>query len=274
MRLPGMVPDAEEILTIHEERDSGLSAREIGARHELSGLAVTQLLRGRSNTTMPTPFEVSKRPGSALAVPLYWLGFIAACGRAAHRAAGRPLVLSIDVGDREHVRTMLADLLHMPATYEFCYSSHEGHQVYIRDRDLGEAATHWGVITPPRETALPVDRIPAVALPHFLRGLIEGQVHDPPFGGRRSTGRQPSPQVRRLAIPGSPRFLEALQRKLRAVSPALEGNVEPAAGPTSARLTFARTAARAVLRFAYRDPVRFSPRAARFVQAFGPESAS
>jgi len=274
MRVPGTVPDAEEILTIHEERDSGLSLREIGVRHALSGVVVQQLLRGRSNTTMPTPFEVAKQPPGALAVPLYWLGFIAACGRAAHRAAGRPLVLSIDDGDREHVRTMLADLLRVPTTYELCYSSLEGHQVYIRDRDLGEAATHWGVTTPPRETALPVDRIPAAALPHFLRGLIEGQVSDPPFGGRRPGGRQPSPRIRRLAIPGSPRFLEVLQRRLREGSAAIDGNIESTTAPGSALLTFARPAALALLRLCYRDPVRSSPRAAKFVQAFGPHPTS
>ncbi len=272
MRAPGPVPDANEIFTILQERASGLSPSEIGLRHKLSAAVIQQFLRPRGNTTLPTPFELSQHTGDGLAVPLYWLGFIAACGRASHLAPGHPLVLSVDEDDLEHVRKLVEDLLRTRTTYEHCLSSHEGHQAYIRERDLGEAATHWGVTTSPRETALPVDHIPAAALPHFVRGLIEGQVHEPPFGGRKPVRHHPSPRVRELAIAGSPRFTEALRRRLLSASRALEGVVEPTDSPARSILTFRRAAAEALLRFAYREPVRSSPRADKFVRAFGPSS--
>jgi len=275
MRAPGIIPDADEIFRIHEERDAGLSPSQIGARHEISGVAVQQFLRARVNTTLPTPFELSKNShGRALAIPLYWLGFITASGRVYHRTAAHPLVLSLDDEDLEHVRTLVADLLRTHPTYEFCYSSRDGRQAYIRERDLGEAVTHWGVTTDPREAALPVDYIPGAALPHFVRGLIEGQMLQPPFGGRKRANPHPSPRVRRVTIPGSPRFLETLRRRLRESSPAINGEVVTTNAPSAALLNFTGPAALALLRYAYRDPIRCSPRADKLVKAFGPALSS
>ncbi|MDR7428068.1 MAG: hypothetical protein QN209_12850 [Armatimonadota bacterium] len=272
-RAPGAIPDAEEIFRMHEEREAGLSPSQIGARHELSGTVIQQLLRPRANTTLPTPFELAKDPSRLdLGVPLYWLGFITASGRAFHRTPSHPLVLTVDAADLEHVRTMVADLLRTHPTYEFCLSSRDGHQAYIRERDLGEAVTHWGLTTDPREAAPPVDYIPAALLPHFVRGLIEGQITHPPFGGRAPASTHPSPRVRRVVLPGASRFLEALRLRLLDASPAIEGEVSPVGA--SALLTFSGRAALALLRYAYADPVRCSPRANRLVRAFGPTASA
>ncbi len=272
-RAPGAVPDAEEIFRMHEERDAGLSPSQIGLRHELSGVVIQQFLRPRANTTLPTPFELAKDPnGSHLRVALYWLGFITASGRAFHRTPSHPLVLTVDAADLEHMRTMVADLLRTHPTYEFCLSSRDGHQAYIRERDLGEAVTHWGLTTDPREAAPPVDYIPAALLPHFVRGLIEGQIAHPPFGGRTRASTRPSPRVRRVVLAGALHFLEALRRRLLEASPAIHGEVAPA--DSAALLTFSGRAAVALLRYAYADPVRCSPRADRLVRAFGPAPAS
>lgn len=268
MRMPGVIPGPEEIYAIHEERAAGMTPRQIGARHEISGVTVSQFLRPRTNTTLPTPFDLSKSPtGQALAIPMYWLGFITASGRASHRSAPHTVVLSLDVGDLEFVQVMGRDLLRTHASYEFCHSSHDGHQVYIRERDLGESVVHWGVITDPHEAALPLDYIPADALPHFLRGLLEGQMHHPPFGGRTRESALPSVRIQRLILPGSPPFVEALRRRLRHSSERLEGEVEAANG-AGALLTFRGAAVEALLRYAYRHPLRSSPRAERFVKAF------
>ncbi|MGH7753606.1 MAG: hypothetical protein ACREN5_12390 [Gemmatimonadales bacterium] len=266
MRMPGTVPGPEEIYAIHEERAAGLTARQIGARHELSGVTVSQFLRPRTNTTLPIPYELSKTAGS-LAIPMYWLGFITASGRASHRSAPHTVVLSLDPGDLEFVQLLGRDLLRTHASYEFCHSSHDGHQVYIRERDLGESVLQWGVTTDPREAALPVDYSPAEALPHFLRGLLEGQMRNAPFGGRTRESAMPSPRLQRLTIPGSPLLLDALRRRLRQSSATLEGVVEAANG-TGAGLTFRGAAVEALLRYAYRDPLRSSPRADKFVKAF------
>jgi hypothetical protein len=273
IRTPGNIPDADEILAIHQERASGLTPSQIGARHEISGVVVQQFLRARTNTTLPTPFELSREPGGgrALAVPFYWLGFITASGRVYHRTAAHPLVLSLDAGDLEHARTLMADLLRTHPTHEFCFSSLEGHQVYIRERDLGEAVMHWGVTTDPREATLPLEYVPGTVLAHFVRGLIEGQIHHPPFGGRTRSGAQPSPRLRRIVFPGSARFVEALRKRLREVSPTMQGEVGAANG-AAALLTYKERAALALLRYAYRDPIRSSPRAVKLVKAFGPES--
>ncbi len=271
MRMPGTVPGPEEIFAIHEERAAGLTARQIGARHELSGVTVSQFLRPRTNTTLPIPYELSKAVGP-LAIPMYWLGYITASGRASHRSAPHTVVLSLDPGDLEFVQILGRDLLRTHASYEFCHSSHDGHQVYIRERDLGESVLQWGVTTDPREAALPVDYIPADALPHFLRGLLEGQIRHAPFGGRSRETALPSPRLQRVLIPGSPLLLDALRRRLRQSSDKLEGVVEAANG-AGAVLTFRGAAVEALLRYAYRDPLRSSPRADRFVKAFAPQSA-
>ncbi len=274
MRSPGVIPGPEEIYVIHEERAAGLTPRQIGARHEISGVTVSQFLRPRTNTTLPTPYELSKTPvPPALAIPMYWLGFITAAGRATHRSAPHTVVLSLDVGDLEFVQLLGRDLLRTPASYEFCLSSHDGHQVYIRERDLGESVIHWGVTTDPREAALPLDYIPAEALPHFLRGLLEGQMRLAPFGGRTRESALPSPRLQRLILPGSPFFVEALRRRLRQSSERPDGAVE-AMDAAGALLTFRGEAVEAVLRYTYRNPLRSSPRADRFVKAFAATPSS
>lgn len=274
MRAPGTIPGPDEIYAIHEERAAGLTPRQIGARHELSGVTVSQFLRPRTNTTLPTPYDLSKTSGGAsLAVPMYWLGFITASGRASHRSAPHTVVLSLDAGDLEFVQLLGRDLMRTHASYEFCHSSHDGHQVYIRERDLGESVLQWGVTTDPREAALPLDYVPAEALAHFVRGLLEGQMRHPPFGGRSRESALPSPRVQRLIIPGSPPFVEALRRRLRHVSEKLDGTVEAPDGP-GALLTFRGSAVDALLRYAYRQPLRSSPRAERFVKAFADTTAA
>lgn len=269
VRAPGTLPGPHEIYAIHEERAAGFSPRQIGARHEISGVTVQQFLRARANTTLPTPFDLAQAPsGHALAIPMYWLGFITAAGRAYHRAAPHTVVLSLDPDDLEFVQTLGRDLLRTHASYEFCYSSRDGHQVYIREHDLGEAVIHWGVTTDPSEAAVPVDYIPLDALPHFVRGLLEGQMHHAPFGGRKRGNGHPSPRLQRLTIPGSPVFVEALRRQLRESSDALDGTVVPTDSPASALLTFRGAAVEALLRYAYREPLRSNPRAEKFIKAF------
>jgi hypothetical protein len=269
-----MIPGPDEIYAIHEERAAGLTPRQIGARHELSGVTVSQFLRPRTNTTLPTPYDLSTNgDGASLAVPMYWLGFITASGRASHRSAPHTVVLSLDPGDLEFVQTLGRDLLRTHASYEFCHSSHDGHQVYIRERDLGESVIQWGVTTDPREAALPLDYIPTVALPHFVRGLLEGQMRHPPFGGRSRESAMPSPRLQRLSLPGSPLFVEALRRRLRQTSEKLEGTVEATDG-VGALLTFRGPDVDALLRYAYRNPLRSSPRAGKFVKAFATTASS
>lgn len=273
MRALGVLPNPQEIYTIHEERNAGLTPSQIGARHEISGVAVQQFLRLRTNTTLLTPFDLAKGPaGGSLAVPMYWLGFITASGRVYHRTTPHTVVLSLASEDIEFVQTLVRDLLRTHPAYEFCYSSRNGHQAYIRDRDLGEALTHWGVTTDPSETALPVDYIPVGMLSHFVRGLLEGQVRYAPFGGRSERSGHPSPRVPRLTIPGAPRFIDGLQRRLEGASPAVEGKVGPTSSEATAVVTFRGPAVEAVLRYAYRDPVRSSPRADRLVKAFSSEA--
>jgi hypothetical protein len=274
MRSPGTIPGPDEIYAIHEERAAGLTPRQIGARHEISGVTVSQFLRPRTNTTLPTPYELSKTSaGVSLAIPMYWLGFITAAGRASHRSAPHTVVLSLDAGDLEFVQALGRDLLRTHASYEFCQSSHDGHQVYIRERDLGESVIQWGVTTDPREAALPLDYIPTEALPHFVRGLLEGQMRHAPFGGRSRESALPSPRLQRLSIPGSPFFVEALRRRLRQSSEKLDGAVEGTNG-AGALLTFRGAAVDALLRYAYRNPLRSSPRADKFVKAFGATPSS
>jgi len=261
-------PDAREIYAIHEERDAGLSPSQIGVRHNLPPVAIQQFFRPRPNTTLPTPFELTKSQKSpSLAIPLYWLGFITASGRVYFRSDQRTVVLSLDSGDLEFAQLMVRDLLRTHASYELCLSSHDGHQAYIRDRDMGEALLHWGVTTDPRETGLPVDYIPGVMLAHFLRGLVEGQVHFPPFGGRNG-GVNPSARVQRVTIPGSRGFTEALRQRLEAASRAMRGQVEPSDSEETGVLVYHGTAARALLHFAYHHPLRSSPRAEGLARTF------
>jgi hypothetical protein len=276
MRTLPRTPEPREVFAIHQERISGLSPAQIGVKHDLSPMVVQSLLRPRPNTTLPTPFELSQASidGTA-AVSLYWLGFITGCGRVSEGVGSRTLVLSIDPRDVEHTRVLVRDLIRNHASYEFCMSSRDGQQLYIRERDLGDAAAQWGLTDEPRETRFALEYVPANLLPHFTRGILEGQLDQPPFGGREK-GREPSAQASRVAFQGSRSFAEELQRRLKSVA---SGDIQAidlhqkreasgAVHSSGAVLVYQGDSASSVLRYAYSASPRFSPRGTRLVKAF------
>lgn len=275
MRTLPRTPEPREVFAIHQERGSGLTPAQIGLKHDLSPMVVQSLLRPRPNTTLPTPFELSQPSvdGSA-AISVYWLGFITGCGRVSEGVGSRTVVLSIDPRDVEHTRVLVHDLIRNHASYEFCMSSRDGQQLYIRERDLGDAAAQWGLTDEPRETRCALEYVPTNLLSHFTRGILEGQLDQPPFGGREK-GREPSAQTSRVAFQGSRSFVDELQRRLKSVASGDVQMVDPpqkrdagAAVHSGAVLVYQGDAASSVLRYAYVASPRSSPRGVRLVKAF------
>lgn len=257
MRTPPRVPEPQEIFAVHQERASGLSPAQIGLKHELSPVAIQKLLRPRLNTTLPTPFELANPSFDCAPASMYWLGFITGCGRVSE-GISRTLVLSIDPRDVEHSKVLVHDLIPNHASYEYCMSNHDGQQLYIRDRDLGEAAAQWGLTDVPRATRCALEYVPTNLLPHFVRGMLEGQLDQPPFGGR-DADREPLANMSRVTFQGSRSFTGALQRRLELVASGKDDGT---------RLVYQGATVSDLLRYAYRSSPRSSPRAAALVRAF------
>ncbi|MDQ7819029.1 MAG: hypothetical protein QN173_03725 [Armatimonadota bacterium] len=253
--------DPYQLFTIHADFAAGLPPATIAAKHGLPLSAVAAILRRRSDDRLPTPFHLRQhaRRGRG-GIQAYWVGYIAAAGRLFPQGPAPTLVLTVDPRDTAHVAALVEDLCAGHPTCEWCRSSRDGLQAYIRDRDLGRMLADWGVPEDPAAGSVPVGLIPAGLLDHFVRGYLEG-------GGRLRAGRRP---VASLAGPG--RFVAELRRALDRHA-GVDGGVVRARADGTWELTYAGPAARRLLQFAYQDPVRSLPRAERVREKFGPASA-
>lgn len=260
-------PRRDPVLLYHIQSDfaAGLQPAQIAEKHSLPVYTVTQALRRDTRPrALPDPYGLAqRRPDHRDAALLYWVGYVAACG-AVYDGATPTLVLDVDPRDTAHIETLLADLCDGRPGCEYCQSSTRGMQAYIRDRDLGRLLLRWGIPGDDRatSTAVPINLIPSVLLPHFVRGYLEGGRGTPPFGTRTTPATAAA--VRTVVLQGSPALLQALAKALR-----------PHAGPGTlrtrrgglAQLTYAGRGALRVLRFAYQDPARSLPRADRLRQS-------
>jgi hypothetical protein len=253
--------DPYQLFSIHADFAAGLSPAAIAAKHGLPLSAVTAIVRRRSDDRLPTPFHLREhaRRGQG-AVQLYWVGYIAAAGRLFPQGPAPTLVLTVDPHDTAHVAALVDDLCVGHPTCEWCESSRDGLQAYIRDRDLGRMLADWGIPEDPADGSVPVALIPTALLDHFVRGYLEG-------GGRLRAGRRPA-----VSLTGPPQFVADLRRALARHAGVGGGTVRTRSDGT-VDLTYAGPAARRLLQFAYQDPVRSLPRALRMRAAYGPSLA-
>lgn len=259
-------PRRDPVLLYRIQSDfaAGLAPAQIAEKHSLPVYTVTQALRRDARPrALPDPYSLAqRRPDHRDASLLYWVGYVAACG-AVYDGAMPTLVLNVDQRDMGHVDALLADLCEGRPGCEYCQSSTRGLQAYIRDRDLGRLLLRWGIPGDDRSTSVPISFIPTPLLPHFVRGYLEGGRGTPPFGTRTTPASASA--VSKIVFEGSAAFLEALRKALR---PHAEG-----AGTLLIRrsgegvLAYRGRSALRILRFAYRDPARFLPRADRLRQA-------
>ncbi len=253
--------DPYQLFSIHADFAAGLPPAAIAAKHGLPLSAVAAILRRRADDRLPTPFHLRQhaRRGRG-AVQLYWVGYIAACGRLFQQGPVPTLVLTVDPRDTAHVATLVEDLCAGHPTCEWCRSSRDGLQAYIRDRDLGRMLADWGIPDDPTDGSVPVALVPPGLLDHFVRGYLEG-------GGRVSAGRRPA-----VSLTGPEQFASDLRRALARHAGVNGGQVRVRRDGTH-ELTYTGPAARRLLQFAYQDPVRSLPRARRARQAYGPSPA-
>lgn len=269
--------DPKLIYAVHASRASGLSVAEIAARHGLALPVVLGFLRSPSEAcALLGPFEFQRAPRTAsTAVHVYWLGYIAACGRLFDQNNRGTLVLTIHPDDAGHVETLVQDLIVGHAACEFADSNLSGRQAYIRNLGLARVLLQWGIAETPEEGSVPLEYIPAALVPDFLRGYLEGSRSTPPFGGE--SRRTPSPgSARPLTLVGSVALIQGLHAAVRGACGISGRIVPPREGSGLARLTYAPKERMRLLECAYRAPARSMPRAAKFVARFshGAKAAS
>ncbi len=264
--------DPLRLFQIQADFAAGLAATDIAVKHELPVPAVLQIVRSqRHQGGLVDPFQLTHGNGPTQlhgTTQMYWLGYIAACGRLYQQGPAPTLVLDVDRRDVAHVEAMVEDLCTGRPSCEFCESSRNGLQAYVRDRDLGHLLTQWGVPgADPVEGSVPISLIPSALFSHFLRGYLEGGHRTPPFGGKTSPASVPA--IRTVAFIGPLEFVTAL-------SEALRKHLGTRAGNTSARrdglhtLTYRGSPAKQVVQFAYRNVTRSLPRAAKLVHSIHP----
>jgi hypothetical protein len=247
-----------------------MSVAEIATKHGLALPVVLGFLKSSADScTLLAPFEFHRAPVTATtAVHVYWLGYIAACGRLFGQGAHGTLVLAIHPEDSGQIETLLQDLTIGHAACEFADSSLSGRQAYIRNPGLARVLVQWGIAEAPERGMVPFEYVPAALVPDFLRGYIEGSRLTPPFGGEGR--RAPSPaSLERLTLVGAPGLIGDLAAVVADAYHINGGNVTPYKSGGLSQVTFGRSETQRLLGHAYRAPVRSMPRAAKFVAKFG-----
>lgn len=262
--------DPHQLFRIQSDFAAGINPQDIATKHELPVPVVMQILRSRQhNDGLADPFQLSQdASGIQKANQIYWLGYVAASGHLYPQGPVPTIVLDVDPRDVDHVRTLVEDLCAGRPSCELCQSSRSGLQAYIRDRELGQLLTQWGVPGPdPTEGSVPISLIPGSLLSHFLRGYLEGGRQTPPFGQRFFPASLAS--IRRVTMIGPDEFVSALAAALSKHLGIGRGKVKTQHDGLRA-LTFRGRAAKQIVQFAYRNPIRSLPRAAKLVQSMRP----
>ncbi len=264
--------DPLRLFQIQSDFAAGLAVADIAVKHELPLPAVLQVIRShRSQNGLLDPFQLTQgSPQLRNATQMYWLGYIAASGHLFQQGPVPTLVLDVDRRDIAHIHMLVEDLCTGRPSCEFCESSQNGLQAYLRDRELGHLLTQWGVPgVDPIEGSVPISLIPGSLLSHFLRGYMEGGHLTPPFGLKVSPASLGA--VRTVAFIGPQEFVTALSEALRK-----HLSIGASAGTVTARrdglrtLAYRGNAAKQTVQFAYRNATRSLPRAAKLIQSIHP----
>lgn len=257
--------DPYQLFHIQSDFAAGLAPHQIAAKHGLPLPAVLRIIRRRQDERLLNPFHL--RHGAVRArgaTQLYWVGYIAAAGHLFLQGSVPTVVLAVDRRDTAHVLTMIEDLCTGHPTCEWCESSRDGLQAYIRDRELAQMLAEWGAPgADPAEGSVPVALIPPSLLPHFVRGYLEGGRGMPPFGRRQVPTSHAA--VRHIALKGPAEFLTGLNAAISKHAGVGAGVIQRRRDGLAILTYRSRTAAR-IVQFAYRDAARSLPRTASLRQ--------
>lgn len=261
--------DPYQLFHIQSDFAAGLAPHQIAAKHGLPLPAVLRIIRRRKDERLLNPFNLRQSAvRSRGATQLYWVGYIAAAGRLFLQGSVPTLVLTVDRRDTDHVTTMIDDLCTGHPTCEWCESSHDGLQAYVRDRELAQMLAEWGAPgADPTEGSVPVALIPPSLLPHFVRGYLEGGRGMPPFGRRHVPVSHAA--VRHIALEGPPDFLAGLSAALGKHAGIGAGMIRPRRNGLAV-LTYRGRAAARIVQLAYRGAERSLPRTASLRQSDEP----
>jgi hypothetical protein len=254
------------VYAVQATRAGGLTVAEIAAKYNLPVPTVLQLLRAPSQScALRTPYEFRQGALPARApAQIYWLGYIAAAGRVSGENARGTLVLAIHPDDGAHVQSLLTDLIEGYANCEFVDSSLSGRQAYIRNPELARVLLQWGILSTPEQSSIPLEFVPTALMPDFLRGYIEGTP---------SRAATLAPRLRgQLTLTGAAPFIESLAATLKGLC-GTGGTISTPGNNGMARLVYTARDSMRLLDFAYRSPVRHSPRAAALVTHFARRQA-
>jgi hypothetical protein len=201
------------VVSIRAAARKGKQATEIAARYALPVGAVERVLAPVNHPRLSDPVlllhDRQAAPGRvAPDVQIYWLGFLTAAGRILGQGTSFTLVVTLGARDRDAIGIMMSDLLGTDASRcEFCHSSVDGWQVYLRDPDLCKALLPWGLHSNVYggDVAL-LDDLPDAFVAAFLRGYADGAGMPAEEAGARNGA---------LALGGDPAVLKGINTLLQ-----------------------------------------------------------
>ncbi|MBI4278396.1 MAG: hypothetical protein HY660_08055 [Armatimonadetes bacterium] len=215
---------------------------DLAHKHALPVTRVQQIVgAGHRASRLSTPYQIARgdvgKERADAATQLYWVGFIAACGRIYGRGTGAALVLTIREDQGTHVRRLIGDLSTGHMGPDFCVSSQSGFQAYVRDADLCEVLMTWGIPCPnPADGSVPLEFIPDRLVSHFVRGFLDASAQQDDGPQRhRVLARASQPSIT-LAGPEPlvAGLADLLHQRCQAKPPALA----PAGTPGMVRMTY------------------------------------
>lgn len=246
-----------------------MAVADIAAKHGLALPVVLGLLRSPADScSLSNPYECQRASGTAVTgVHVYWLGYIAACGRLFGQDQRGVLVLSTHRDDLKHVETLLADLVVGHASCEYADSNLHGRQAYVRNPGLVRVLRQWGIGETRAEGSVSLEYVPRAVFPDFLRGYMEGSPSRP---GNGRSGKAPAVRrsSSRVKLSGAESWIWEFRTAARAACGVSGGVVTAHETPGLADLTFTPKESLQLLASAYRAPARSAPRSASLIARF------
>jgi hypothetical protein len=171
----------ERVAQIRSASRKGSSPKAIADVSGIPLAMVEQVLKSVGDPRLSDPADLltTRRaaPGHTSAdVQIYWVGFLTAAGRIWGQGAALTLVITLgDMKPPTYIKTIMADLADPHARSEFCQSSLQGWQLYIRDPSLCKALIPWGIPSDLHgEDPALLDDLPEEFAAPFLRGYVDG----------------------------------------------------------------------------------------------------
>ena len=176
----GLLEARQRTVQIRSAARKGKTAAEIADTCGAPLKVVEQILAPVADARLSDPAHllnhVAVAPGLPAAdIQLYWVGFLTAAGRICGQGGTSALVVTLGHRSQEYMHIFMADLATPQVRNELCRSSLVGWQLYVRDRNLCEALSRWGIPSDVHgDDPTVLDDLPAECVTPFLRGYLDG----------------------------------------------------------------------------------------------------